>query len=84
MARPYIGAGMRTIETTATVTEEGTLTVQVPPSIPPGSHRVVIVIGEPVGEASERPPLDLPVHDSGPWPEGLSLRREDMYGDWGR
>jgi hypothetical protein len=32
-------------------------------------------------------PLDpdgLPVHDLGPWPEGLSLRREDLYGDDGR
>ena len=27
---------------------------------------------------------DLPVHDLGPWPEGLSLRREDIYGDDGR
>jgi hypothetical protein len=24
---------------------------------------------------------DIPVVDVGPWPEGLSLRREDMYGD---
>lgn len=24
---------------------------------------------------------DFPVDDLGPWPEGLSLRREDMYGD---
>ncbi len=23
-------------------------------------------------------PLDFPVDDLGPWPEGLSLRREDM------
>lgn len=29
-------------------------------------------------------PLDFPVDDPGPWPEGLSLRREDMYGDDGR
>jgi hypothetical protein len=28
--------------------------------------------------------LDFPVDDLGPWPEGLSLRREDMYGDDGR
>ncbi len=27
---------------------------------------------------------DFPVDDLGPWPEGLSLRREDMYGDEGR
>lgn len=28
--------------------------------------------------------LDFPVDDLGPWPEGVSLRREDMYGDDGR
>ena len=46
---------------------------------------------EAVSEAQEqaaspqkRKPLNLPVIDVGPWPEGLSLRREDMYGDDGR
>ena len=29
-------------------------------------------------------PFDFPVDDSTPWPDGLSLRREDMYGDDGR
>ncbi len=28
--------------------------------------------------------LDFPVDDLGPWPDGLSLRREDMYGNDGR
>ncbi len=28
--------------------------------------------------------LDFPVDDLGVWPEGLSLSREDMYGDNGR
>lgn len=28
--------------------------------------------------------LDFPVDDLGPWPDGFSLRREDMYGDDGR
>ncbi len=28
--------------------------------------------------------LDFPVDDLGPWPDGLSLGREDMYGDDGR
>ena len=28
--------------------------------------------------------LDFPVDDPCPWPDGLSLRREDMYGDDGR
>ena len=74
---------MRTIETTATVLEDGTLTARVPPDIPAGEHRVALVIEEnPLSKA--RPPLDLPVHYFGPWPENLSLRREDMYGPWGR
>jgi hypothetical protein len=29
----------------------------------------------------ERTPLDLPVIDVGPWPEGLTLSREEIYGD---
>lgn len=28
--------------------------------------------------------MDFPVDDLGPWPEELSLRREDMYGNGGR
>jgi len=28
--------------------------------------------------------LGFPVDDLGSWPQGLSLRREDMYGDNGR
>ncbi len=34
--------------------------------------------------ATSKQSLDFPVDDLGPWPEGLSLRREDMYGDDGR
>lgn len=31
-----------------------------------------------------RVPFDLPVDHVGQWPEDLSLRRENMYGDDGR
>jgi hypothetical protein len=75
---------MRTIETTATVTNDGKMTVQIPPDIPEGEHRVVVVIEEQPVKKEKRPPLDLPAHDYGPWPADLSLRREDMYDDWGR
>jgi hypothetical protein len=34
--------------------------------------------------ATDKEPLDFPVISVGKWPEGLSLRREDMYGDDGR
>ena len=33
---------------------------------------------------TSKEPLNFPVDDLGAWPESLSLRREDMYGDDGR
>ena len=75
---------MRIIETTAVVTSEGTITLQVPPDISPGKHKVVIVIEEQPTQKEKRPLLDLPAHDYGLWPANLSLRREDMYDEWGR
>lgn len=34
--------------------------------------------------AAGKAPLDFPVDDLGPWPEELSLHREELYGDDGR
>ncbi|MBW4688854.1 MAG: hypothetical protein KME40_28145 [Komarekiella atlantica HA4396-MV6] len=80
---------MKSIETIATVTKDGKITAQLPLDIPEGEHQVVIVIDEkPLLEKAQRkekrPPLNFPVDNYGSWPENLSLRREDMYGDWGR
>ncbi len=75
---------MFTIKTQATVTPDGTLTVHLPPDIPPGKHRIVLAIDEPPVTKSPRAPLNLPIHDSGPWPKRISLRREELYGDDGR
>ena len=72
---------MRTIETTATVSKDGKLIVQVPPDIPPGEHRVVVVIEEAEKAKQMRLPLNFPVDNYGAWPPDLSLRREDMYRD---
>jgi len=33
---------------------------------------------------TSKEPLDFPVDDFASWPNGLSLHREDMYGDNGR
>jgi hypothetical protein len=74
---------MRTIETNARVTEDGELTIHVPPDVPPGVHRVKLVVEDPLDTGKPKPSEFLVIHiDS--WPEGLSLRREDMYGDDGR
>lgn len=80
---------MKSIETVATVTKDGKITAQLSIDIPEGEHQVVIVIdeqilGEKVEIKQKRPPLNFPVDKYGSWPENLSLRREDMYGDWGR
>ncbi len=34
--------------------------------------------------SGKRPPLNFPVDDLGPWPEGFMVRREEIYGDEGR
>ena len=35
-------------------------------------------------KTAQHEPLDFPTMSVGKWPEDLSLRREDMYGDNGR
>ena len=58
-----------------------------PPEVPPGEHEVTIVVAmKPVRQVAPKQfDVDrLPVVDLDPWPEGISLRREDLYGDDGR
>ena len=81
---------MQMIKGYAVVTEDGHVTIEVPPEIAPGTHEIVLVIAEKVLKPEEiaptRQPAGLegfPAHDIGPWPEDLSLRREDMYDDRG-
>ena len=73
---------MRTVETTATVTPDGRVTVQVPLDVTPGTHQIVLVIDDEAREARERQLGSFPVVSVGAWPSSLS--REDMYGDAGR
>ena len=75
---------MRTIETTATVTEDGKLIVQAPPGVTPGEHHVVVVIDDTPSESKPLPPLELHVAKIGAWPADFTFRREDLYGDDGR
>lgn len=76
---------MRTLELIGQVERDGRLTVQLPSDIPPGEHQLVLMIDErPLTPSESRSLDDFPVDDYGLWPEGLSLRREDMYGKWGR
>jgi len=71
------------------VAEDGTISGRVPGGqVPPGEHTAAITVGSML-LTSQLPTVpfnvdELPRHDLGPWPEGLSLRREDLYGDDGR
>jgi hypothetical protein len=75
---------MRTIETTVTVAPDGTLTVQVPPDVTPGTHQIVLVIDDWPRKARGSQLGAFPVISVGSWPPALSMRREDIYGDAGR
>lgn len=72
---------MKTIEVTVEIPADGRLTLQLPPDVPRGRRRIVLVVEEQPGDAPARSLDDFPVVDVGPWPEDLSLRREDMYGE---
>lgn len=77
---------MRTIEIEATVTEDGNMIIPVPADIPPGQHRIVVVIElQPESETKKKPKFLV----SRSYPFGFvdpnfTVRREDIYDDDGR
>lgn len=74
---------MRKIETVVTVVD-GKIIIPVPPDLLPGEHNVLVVIDEALATNSGKALGDFPVIHAGSWPTDLSLRRENMYGEWGR
>ncbi len=70
---------MKAIETTATVTTEGKITVQLPPDIPPGEHKIVLVIDEQSVANWERLPLKFSAYPVGLVKENFTFRREELY-----
>ena len=78
---------MRTIETTGVVTAEHTITLKLPDDFPEGECQVVVVASEAKPPARKLNWADLPplqMLDIGPWPEGFTVSREQIYGDDGR
>lgn len=71
---------MRKYETYGTVAADGTVTVHVPAEVKPGDHVNVLVEYLPATELA----LGLAPVDTGPWPEGFTASREQLYGDEGR
>jgi hypothetical protein len=88
---------MHVMEIQGTITPDRELRIPLPENFQasPGQHRVVVMvddtqgrvtlmIDEVQGQGERRQELDLPLVDVKSWPANLSLRREDLYGDWGR
>ncbi|MBV9756924.1 MAG: hypothetical protein JO047_07705 [Alphaproteobacteria bacterium] len=78
---------MDQIRTKIIVGPDHRITGTVPDDVAPGEHEVTITLPAPAGRERPHESLtvaDLPTHDLGPWPQGLSLRREHLYGDDGR
>lgn len=75
---------MQDITLDVVVAEDRTVTLQLPPEVSPGVHRVTLHVVDDLGEPRRRPPLRLPVIHIPSWPEDNTLRREDIYGDDGR
>jgi len=72
---------MRTIEMTARITADGTLTVHVPPDIAPGDHHIVVIIDEQPTDQALRPPLQFAAYPVGLITPERTFRREDLYDD---
>jgi hypothetical protein len=77
---------MSQIHTRIRVGPDHRITGVAPPEVPAGEHEVTITLAPPPRQMPTKKfsVEDLPKHDLGPWPEGLSLRREDIYDDDGR
>jgi hypothetical protein len=74
---------MKTIETTIEVDDQRKATIQLPTDVKPGPYQAVVVLADPLPGAT-RAPLTFSAHDVGPWPEGFTVGREEIYGDDGR
>ncbi len=76
---------MKTIHAVVNVGDDRRLTMTLPLDISPGEHTVVLVIDEGLPPVAPSKSMDdFPSHDVGPWPEGFTASREEIYGEGGR
>ena len=72
---------MRTIEATAPIRPDRTLTVQVPPDIALGDHHIVVIIDEQPTVPVPRPPLQFAAYPVGLTAPERTFRRDELYDD---
>ena len=70
---------MRTIELTAVVATNHTVTIPVPAEISPGVHRLVVIIDDVRAVAATLTLCDFPTLSVPGWPHDREFRRADIY-----
>ncbi len=70
---------MKTIHGTATVSDDGVLTLRVDDAVEPGEHEATVWLADPPPRLSMHEFLARFKHDLGHWPQSGRLRREDFY-----
>ena len=75
---------MKSLECSVIVDEKREVLIQLPGDIPLGRHRLLVTVDVPKLKSCQNPLEGFPTIRLGYWPEGLSLSREELYGDDGR
>ncbi|HEX8221166.1 MAG TPA: hypothetical protein VF914_18390 [Chloroflexia bacterium] len=75
---------MKVVEVDIVVEADGKIEGQAPPGTEPGKYKATLTLGNGQEPKVPEQQLEFLMLDLGPRPEDLSLRREDMYDDWGR
>lgn len=84
---------MVTVQLNGEVQADGTVTLTLPPEVPPGKHVMVVVVETAPsvktnraraanGKAAVRP--ELPLDYAVPLDPDMTFSREEIYGEWGR
>jgi hypothetical protein len=77
---------MNEVRTRVVVGPDHRISGTAPAEVPVREHEVTITLADrsaPEQAIRSLDSTDLPRHDLGPWPDGLSLRREDIHSDDG-
>lgn len=75
---------VKTVQTTAAVTDDDVLTVRVPTDLPLGEHEAVVVVDEAEDGERREFPRNLNVFELRARPADARLSRDEIYDDDGR
>lgn len=72
---------MKKLEMVITVDENGLGSFAANGDIPPGRHKAVVILEDDASKTKRMHFLTLPPLSLGPWKEGLTFSRDELYGD---